>query len=179
MIVTFAQGLAQLARASEAYGYHLDLEEVARIWRGGCIIRAGLLEEIRAAYRAGPICQTYWSIRIWPKRLWPGRAICGPWCKSPPTWPYLRRALWSRWPISTAIAALGCRPILSKPSATISGPYEPIERQLDHQRVSLSHANGWMRINRVTIRRIGRRPVSGGAAVAAGSRGLSFRWLAG
>jgi 6-phosphogluconate dehydrogenase len=29
----------------------LNLEAVARIWRGGCIIRAGLLEDIRCAYR--------------------------------------------------------------------------------------------------------------------------------
>jgi 6-phosphogluconate dehydrogenase len=52
MIITYAQGMAQLRRASEVYGYHLNLEEVARIWRGGCIIRAAVLEQIRAAYRA-------------------------------------------------------------------------------------------------------------------------------
>jgi 6-phosphogluconate dehydrogenase len=37
--------------ASVAHEYHLDLEAVARIWRGGCIIRAALLEDIRAAFR--------------------------------------------------------------------------------------------------------------------------------
>jgi 6-phosphogluconate dehydrogenase len=52
MIVTYAQGMALLAVASDKYGYHLDLEAVARIWRGGCIIRAALLEDIRAAFRA-------------------------------------------------------------------------------------------------------------------------------
>ena len=41
MIATYAQGLALLLKASAAYGYGLDLEAVARIWRGGCIIRAG------------------------------------------------------------------------------------------------------------------------------------------
>jgi len=30
----------------------LDLEAVARIWRGGCIIRAALLEDVCAAFRA-------------------------------------------------------------------------------------------------------------------------------
>jgi 6-phosphogluconate dehydrogenase len=30
----------------------LNLEDVASIWRGGCIIRAGLLEDIRAAFHA-------------------------------------------------------------------------------------------------------------------------------
>jgi 6-phosphogluconate dehydrogenase len=52
MIMTYAQGMALLAMASDKYGYHLDLEAVARIWRGGCIIRAALLEDIRAAFRA-------------------------------------------------------------------------------------------------------------------------------
>ncbi len=54
MIITFAQGLAQLRKSSDIYGYGIDLETVARIWRGGCIIRAALLEDIRAAYRANP-----------------------------------------------------------------------------------------------------------------------------
>ncbi|HEY1718033.1 MAG TPA: NADP-dependent phosphogluconate dehydrogenase [Verrucomicrobiae bacterium] len=52
MIVTYAQGMALLAVASEKYNYQLDLEAVARIWRGGCIIRAALLEDICAAFRA-------------------------------------------------------------------------------------------------------------------------------
>ncbi len=53
-IVTYAQGMQQLFRASEEYGYHLDLEAVARIWRGGCIIRAALLEILRQAYQKRP-----------------------------------------------------------------------------------------------------------------------------
>ena len=52
VILTYAQGMALIARASAAYNYDLDLQEVARIWRGGCIIRALLLEDIRAAFRA-------------------------------------------------------------------------------------------------------------------------------
>jgi 6-phosphogluconate dehydrogenase len=51
MIITYAQGMALLAVASDKYKYHLDLEAVARIWRGGCIIRAALLEDICAAFR--------------------------------------------------------------------------------------------------------------------------------
>jgi 6-phosphogluconate dehydrogenase len=54
LIVTYVQGLALLTTASEKYEYHLDLEAVARIWRGGCIIRAALLEDIRKAYRKNP-----------------------------------------------------------------------------------------------------------------------------
>jgi 6-phosphogluconate dehydrogenase len=51
MIITYAQGMALLAVASDKYKYHLDLEAVARIWRGGCIIRAALLDDICAAFR--------------------------------------------------------------------------------------------------------------------------------
>ena len=54
MLMTYAQGMAQLRRAADAYGYHLRLDEVARIWRGGCIIRAALLERIREAFRTRP-----------------------------------------------------------------------------------------------------------------------------
>jgi 6-phosphogluconate dehydrogenase len=54
MIIAYAQGLALLAVASDKYEYHLDLEGVARIWRGGCIIRAALLDEICAAFHARP-----------------------------------------------------------------------------------------------------------------------------
>jgi 6-phosphogluconate dehydrogenase len=51
IITIYAQGMALLATASDTYGYHLDLESVARIWRGGCIIRAALLEDVCAAFR--------------------------------------------------------------------------------------------------------------------------------
>jgi 6-phosphogluconate dehydrogenase len=54
MIIIYAQGLALLAVASDQYDYPLDLEAVARIWRGGCIIRAALLEDICAAFHARP-----------------------------------------------------------------------------------------------------------------------------
>jgi 6-phosphogluconate dehydrogenase len=54
MIITYGQGMDLLRRASRAYDYGLSLEAVARIWRGGCIIRAALLEDICAAYRRNP-----------------------------------------------------------------------------------------------------------------------------
>jgi 6-phosphogluconate dehydrogenase len=53
-LTTFAQGLALLRQASEVYDYNLDLAAVTRVWRGGCIIRAALLEDILAAYQARP-----------------------------------------------------------------------------------------------------------------------------
>ncbi|HME44096.1 MAG TPA: NADP-dependent phosphogluconate dehydrogenase [Syntrophorhabdales bacterium] len=54
MVITYAQGMVLLLRASHAYEYGLNLEDVARIWRAGCIIRSTLLDDIRAAYRAQP-----------------------------------------------------------------------------------------------------------------------------
>jgi 6-phosphogluconate dehydrogenase len=54
MIITYGQGMRLLQGASRAYGYDLNLEAVARIWRGGCIIRAALLNDIRKAYQSRP-----------------------------------------------------------------------------------------------------------------------------
>lgn len=53
-IVTYAQGLSQLVTASESYKYDLSIEKIAKIWRGGCIIRATLLEDIRKVYKRKP-----------------------------------------------------------------------------------------------------------------------------
>lgn len=53
-ILTYAQGLSLLDDASKDHDYGLDMETIARIWRGGCIIRAALLEDIRNVYRAQP-----------------------------------------------------------------------------------------------------------------------------
>jgi len=50
-IMAYAQGMAVLKSASEEYEYGLNLEVIAKIWRGGCIIRAALLEHIRNAYK--------------------------------------------------------------------------------------------------------------------------------
>lgn len=54
VLTTYAQGLAQLTVASETYGYDLDLAVVTKIWRGGCIIRAVVLEDFRKAYAKNP-----------------------------------------------------------------------------------------------------------------------------
>lgn len=53
-IITYAQGLHQLADASKEYGYDLNIAEIAKIWRAGCIIRAGLLADISEAFEANP-----------------------------------------------------------------------------------------------------------------------------
>jgi 6-phosphogluconate dehydrogenase len=53
-VCSYAQGMALLRMASVEYGYDVDPGEVARIWRAGCIIRATLLEDIRAAFARDP-----------------------------------------------------------------------------------------------------------------------------
>ncbi len=49
-ICSYAQGFALLRAASEEYDYDLKYGELARIWRGGCIVRAAFLNDIRAAF---------------------------------------------------------------------------------------------------------------------------------
>lgn len=43
-----------MGRASEEFGFNLNLSEIARIWKGGCIIRAGFLDKIKAAFQENP-----------------------------------------------------------------------------------------------------------------------------
>jgi len=57
IIISYTQGLSQLRAASKKYEYDLNLSDVARIWRGGCIIRSALLEPIREAYKQRPDLQ--------------------------------------------------------------------------------------------------------------------------
>jgi len=53
-IVSYAQGFDLLRRADREFGYGLDLGEIARIWKAGCIIRARFLDRIREAYLRSP-----------------------------------------------------------------------------------------------------------------------------
>ena len=57
-IGAYAQGFAVMAAAGREHGWSLDLGTVARIWRGGCIIRARFLGRIREAFGAIRICPT-------------------------------------------------------------------------------------------------------------------------
>ncbi|MFN8525212.1 MAG: NADP-dependent phosphogluconate dehydrogenase [Chloroflexota bacterium] len=53
-VSSYAQGMALLLVASGEYDYGLNLAEIARIWTGGCIIRANLLGSIQEAFHANP-----------------------------------------------------------------------------------------------------------------------------
>ncbi|HEV2177916.1 MAG TPA: NADP-dependent phosphogluconate dehydrogenase [Terriglobia bacterium] len=54
VICCYAQGFDQLRSASAEHKYNLNLPEIARIWKGGCIIRAKMLDPIQAALLSQP-----------------------------------------------------------------------------------------------------------------------------
>ncbi len=64
-VIAYAQGLDQIRTASEEYEWNIDIADVAKIWRAGCIIRARLLEQIRSEYAGAnlPTLLTAPSIR--------------------------------------------------------------------------------------------------------------------
>ena len=49
-LLSYAQGLELLKQASKAYNYDVNIAEVLRIWKGGCIIRSAMLNDLRKAY---------------------------------------------------------------------------------------------------------------------------------
>ena len=53
-ICSYAQGMALLSAASEGMEFNLNLSEISRIWKGGCIIRAGFLDKIKKAFADEP-----------------------------------------------------------------------------------------------------------------------------
>ena len=50
-LVSYAQGIDMLTSAADEYNWELKLDEIAGLWREGCIIRAALLKDIMAAYK--------------------------------------------------------------------------------------------------------------------------------
>lgn len=53
-ICSYAQGFAQMKAASDEYNWDLKYGEIAMIFRGGCIIRAAFLQQIKEAYDCNP-----------------------------------------------------------------------------------------------------------------------------
>lgn len=53
-ITSYAQGFALLKKASGTYGWNLNYAGIARLWRGGCIIRSTFLENIAEAFDRNP-----------------------------------------------------------------------------------------------------------------------------
>jgi 6-phosphogluconate dehydrogenase len=53
-ICSYAQGMNLIRKGSEEYGWNINLGELSRIWKGGCIIRAQFLDKIKQAYQRRP-----------------------------------------------------------------------------------------------------------------------------
>ena len=53
-ICSYAQGMNLIKQASKENGWNVNLGDCARIWRGGCIIRAKFLDLITQAYERDP-----------------------------------------------------------------------------------------------------------------------------
>ncbi len=53
-ICSYAQGMNLIKAGSDQFGWNINLSEVARIWQGGCIIRAKFLGKIKEAYLRNP-----------------------------------------------------------------------------------------------------------------------------
>jgi 6-phosphogluconate dehydrogenase len=53
-IMSYAQGMNLIAAASKQWNWDLKLHEIAAMWKGGCIIRAKFLDEIRRAFASKP-----------------------------------------------------------------------------------------------------------------------------
>ncbi len=54
IVACYAQGMTLLSEVSKEHDYGLDLAEISRIWKGGCIIRSKLLDIIKEAYKKRP-----------------------------------------------------------------------------------------------------------------------------
>ncbi len=50
-ICSYAQGMNLIRKGSEMHNWNINLGELARIWKGGCIIRAQFLDKIKQAYQ--------------------------------------------------------------------------------------------------------------------------------
>ena len=53
-ICSYAQGMNLIRAGSEKWNWNINLGEVSRIWKGGCIIRAQFLDKIKQAYQRRP-----------------------------------------------------------------------------------------------------------------------------
>ncbi|DBA68188.1 hypothetical protein WJX79_010020 [Trebouxia sp. C0005] len=53
-ICSYAQGLNIIRAKSISMGWNIEMGELTRIWKGGCIIRAGFLDDIKNAYKRNP-----------------------------------------------------------------------------------------------------------------------------
>ncbi len=53
-VISYAQGMDLIKQVGEKHEWNLDLGSIAKIWRGGCIIRARFLNRMAEAYERNP-----------------------------------------------------------------------------------------------------------------------------
>ena len=109
-IVAYAQGFNEITEAAKVYDWKIDLAAVARIWRGGCIIRAKFLNRISDAFENGEATCLCCSPRTSRTRSRPPSARGDAW--SPVRLHSASRCRCSppRWSTSTACAPRACPP---------------------------------------------------------------------
>ena len=108
-VVAYSQGFDQIAAASAEYDWNIDRGAMARIWRGGCIIRARFLNRITEAYERNPdLALLRRRLLHRSRRQQPGcLAASGGWGRAE------RHSdagiLLLAWPTTTAFVPSGCR----------------------------------------------------------------------
>lgn len=68
-LIAYQQGMSLLGVASKEYGWGIKLAEVNRIWRAGCIIRAGFLDDISVVYRDNPDCASFTAVEPFKSQM--------------------------------------------------------------------------------------------------------------
>jgi len=68
-VIAYTQGLSMLNQASVVHKYNINIATVASVWRGGCIIRAAILEDIRAVYESEPDLQNLLLSKLFSEKL--------------------------------------------------------------------------------------------------------------
>ena len=121
-IVAYAQGFNEIATAAKEYGWDIDLAAVARIWRGGCIIRAKFLNRISEAFESGEANVSLLFAPYFKNAIENAEKSGATWSPRPPSTVCRPRRSPRRCPTSTACVPSVCRPPSSGASATTSAP---------------------------------------------------------
>ena len=120
-VVAYSQGFDQIAAASAEHGWDVDRGAMARIWRGGCIIRAKFLDRITEAYERDPGLALLLADPYFTERRRRGPGVLAPGGRAWPRPTVCRRPRSPRpWRTTTRSAPSACRPTWSRPSATTS-----------------------------------------------------------
>ena len=119
-ICSYAQGYQLMRAAAAEYDWDLNYGEIALMWRGGCIIRAQFLGNIKEAYDNNPGLQNlllddYFKDAVENSQMAWRKVIATAVDMVFPCPPSVRP-----WPITTATAARFCPPTCCRHSATIS-----------------------------------------------------------